>query len=109
MALYSQVDYVDGRQVIVRIGPKSQVHFERKFNITIFEYGRRRSYEQLLWLSWHALSECKQETRDFEEFLEVIDDAVHKLDTPEDPVDDRAVNPLPDPSRKAQPAATSSS
>jgi hypothetical protein len=102
------VTYVDGREVTVRIGPKSQVHYERQFNKTMFDYARgRRSIEEVYWLAWHALREVNEETREFDDFLAVIEDVEPRKDTPETPVDDQAVNPEPDPSRKVQPPETS--
>jgi hypothetical protein len=102
---YQRVSYVDGREVVVRVGPMSQVAWERHFNASVFDYGRKRTMEQTYWMTWHALCESNQETREFDDFLRVVDDINAEIDTPANPVADEAVNPEPDPTQKAQPPA----
>jgi hypothetical protein len=104
-APYQRVTYVGGREVVVRIGPKSQVAWERHFDVSFFDRNRKRTLEQNYWLTWHALIEANEETREFDDWLAVVDDYKSELDTPENPVGDEAVNPEPDPSPKAQPPA----
>jgi hypothetical protein len=101
-APYQRVTYVDGREVVVRIGPKSQVAWERHWDASMLDYNRKRTMEQTFWLTWHALCEAGAETREFDEWLAVLDDFKAELDTPDNPVADEAVNQEPDPSRKAQ-------
>lgn len=108
-APYMKVTYMDGREVVVRIGPKTQVLFERHFPaMSMLDYGRGRGrrIEHHYFLAWAALTEAKEETREFDAFLEVLEDAETVRDTPDTPVGDKAVNPEPDPSLKAQPPAT---
>lgn len=105
-APYQRVTYRDGREVVVRIGPLSQVAWERHFNTSVLDPMRKRTLEQGFWLTWHALCEANEETREFDDWLRVVDDYKNEIDTPENPVADEAVNPEPDPSRKAQPSGT---
>lgn len=105
-AQYQRVTYVDGRQVVVRIGPKSIVAWERHFDASLLDFSRPRTMEQNYWLTWHSLTEAKEETREFDDWLEVVDDYKIERDTPDNPVGDEAVNPEPDPTQKAQLSGT---
>lgn len=105
-APYQRVTYVDGREVVVRIGPKSQVAWERHFQKSMLDYRTSRTIEQNFWLTWHALNEAKEETREFDDWLGVIDEVKAVIDTPENPVGDEAVNPEPDPTRQVQLSGT---
>lgn len=102
MAQYQRVTYVDGRQVVVRIGPKSLVAWERHFKVSFLDFRQSKSIEQNYWLTWHSLTEAKEETREFDDWLDIVDNYQSVIDTPDNPVGDEAVNKEPDPTRKAQ-------
>lgn len=106
-SVYMRVTYTDSATAVVRVGPKTQIAFERHFDVAMFNYNRR--LEHTYWMCWHALHETKPDTPEFNDWLTDVDDVVYQIDTPDNPVGDEAVNPEPDPSQKAQPAATSSS
>lgn len=105
--MYLEVTYEDGRKETVRVGPKTQVLFERHFNISVFDYARKRTIEQTFFMAWQALEVAGQEPPDFEEFIGLIEDVRPTDDTPENPADDKAVNPEQDPTQKAQLEGTS--
>jgi hypothetical protein len=106
-SVYMRVTYEDGQSTVVRVGPKTQIAFERHFDVAMFKYERR--LEHMYWMCWHALSQTGTEGRGFDDWLTDVDDVTYQIDTPDNPVGDEAVNPEPDPSQKAQPAETSSS
>ena len=103
---YMKVLYEDGRETVVRIGPKTYVALERNFSISAFDYSRNRTMEQTYWLCWHALREAGKEELEFDDFLGVLEGVTSELDTPDNPVGDQAVNPEPDPTQSAQPSGT---
>lgn len=106
-APYQRVTYTDGRELVVRVGPKSQVAWERHFDMSILDYSsRKRTMEQNYWLTWHALVEAGSETREFDDWLGVVNDVKSQTDTPDNPVGDEAVNPEPDPTQRAQLSGT---
>jgi hypothetical protein len=108
-SVYMRVVYTDGREKVVRIGPKTYVAFERHFSKNAYHLTTGRTMEQTYWLPWHALHEVGEEEREFDDFLSVLEDVTAQRDTPDNPVDEQAVNPEPDPSQTAQPSGTSSS
>lgn len=102
MAAYMRATYVGGREVVVRVGPKSLVAFERQYQVSMLDYNRVRTLEQTYWPVWHALCEAGEEEREFDDWLGDMERVGAELDTPENPVGDEAVNPEPDPTQKAQ-------
>lgn len=66
-----RVTYSDGRQVNVVLRPKAQVAVERHFNKSVMDMNR---IEEMYYMAWAALSATKEEARDFDSFLDVIDD-----------------------------------
>lgn len=106
MAAFMRVTYVDGREVVIRVGPKSLVACERHFQVSMLDFGRTRTIEQFYWPAWHALHEAGKEAREFDDWLGDLDSLKNETDTPDNPVGDEAVNPEPDPTQRAQPSGT---
>lgn len=71
--------------VRVRVGPKADVLFERHFQMSMSKAGEDISAERLYYLTWAALYAAGKEGRDFESFLDVLEDV--------EPVEDELVNP----------------
>lgn len=108
-SFYFEVAYADGRKEVVRVGPKAQVLYERHFGTSFWTYTEERRVEHLHYMTWQALQVAGQTVPEFDDWIDLVEDVSTKVDTPEDPVDDRAVNPEVDPTQKAQQPETSSS
>lgn len=105
-SIYLKVEYADGRMDTVRVGPKAQVLYERHFGEGFYSYSADPRTEKLYFMAWQSLELAGQKPPEFEEFLDLLEEVTVKRDTPDDPVDDEAVNPEPDPTQKAQPLDT---
>lgn len=105
MGYFNKATYADGREVVVRVGPKSMVAYERQYKVSLLDYSKR-SLEGTYWPVWHALRESGQEELEFDDWLGVMDSVSAHLDTPDNPIADEAVNPEPDPTQKAQLSGT---
>lgn len=101
-SFYFEVTYTDGRKEVVRVGAKTQVLYEREFGKSFWTYTEERRVEHLHWITWRALQDAGQKVAEFDSWMDLVEDLATKVDTPEDPVDDRAVNPEVDPTKKAQ-------
>lgn len=101
-SIYLRVTYTDEREETVRVGPKAQVLYERNFGEGFFEYSTKPSTEKLYFMAWQSLEVAGKKPPPFEDFLDTLEEVTVKRDTPDDPVDDDAVNPEVDPTQKAQ-------
>lgn len=69
-----RVHYGDGRVADAVAGPKAQVMVERHFGTTIPKLTDGGGAEHGYYLAWAALTAAKRETREFDDFLDAIDD-----------------------------------
>lgn len=100
-SIYLKVEYADGSERTVRVGPKAQVLYERRFDDSFFSDARIR-VERQFFMAWAALDVAGDEPGEFDDWLGGIEAVRAETDTPNNPVDDRAVNPEVDPTQKAQ-------
>lgn len=64
-----KVTYLDGTVKTALVGPKQQVALERQFGISVDE---AKNAEHLYFLAYIGLSQKGEETRQFDDFLDVI-------------------------------------
>jgi hypothetical protein len=88
--LKMKVAYADGRESVVVVTPRAQVETERHFKGTD-EAGNQRIASHY-YLAWASLFYTKQETNDFEAFLDVVAD-VEEIDPKVE--DEKATDPTP--------------
>lgn len=79
-----RVKYADGREVETATKPKDLIGFERHFGIPLAD--SHGSMEHLIWMAWVSLFNAGKEPRDFDNFLEVIDE-VEQLEQEAPPAD----------------------
>jgi len=87
-----KVMYQDGKIVEVRVTPRAQVEFERHFNLTMSSLSTNPSAQHGYWLAWRALHCAGMEGREFDAFLDVIEEIEAIEGDGEDPT-----NPGPGP------------
>lgn len=69
-----KVTYSDDKEVEVKVTPKVQLAFERQYGLGLPQASKDMRNEYLFYLAWRALQFAGHETRDFEEFVDSIDD-----------------------------------
>ena len=69
-----KVVYQDGRTLEVRVTPRAQVEFERKFNTTMATFGGNPSVEHGYWLAWRSLHCAGMEGKEFDPWLDSIEE-----------------------------------
>lgn len=82
------VTYDGGAKASVKTGPKTQVAFEREFNLGLLEAfqseGKMR-FEWLYFLAWHASKTASKTQLDFDDWLGTVDTIDVEGDEPVDP------------------------
>lgn len=69
------ITYMDGREPTkVRIGPKAEVMFERKFGISMGAAKEGYSAEHFYYLTWAGLRTAGLEKLDFDDWLDLVED-----------------------------------
>lgn len=101
------VTYLDGTEIEVAAGPKAQVMAERHFGHSLLEMA---TAEEAYYLGWCALSVSGEYDKDFDTFLEVLDD----VDIPESEMekiraDQKKVMSIVSPTRPGRPSGITSS
>ncbi len=91
MKMQFEVTYSDGRKVMAVAKPKDFVAFERQFGKSIAEWRTGATMESLYYLAWSPLHRSGLEPKDFDGFLDGIDDV--ELADDEEP--DTSVDPFP--------------
>jgi hypothetical protein len=66
-----KINYHDADEVVVGLPPKVQIQFEDHFNMSLADMSRA---SHMYWLAWAAAKHANKETREFDEFLDVIID-----------------------------------
>lgn len=82
MKMVYKVTYSDGTVVQATAGPRDVVDYERQYGISFTD--DRTTAEQAYWLAWRPLNRTGKDTRDFEGFLNAIED-VESVDGTEAP------------------------
>ena len=80
-----RVTYTDGTKKEALAGPRAQVACERHFKKSIVDIGNSGSIETIYFLAWAGLHFSGQESRDFEAFLDVLDDVEDAGEEKENP------------------------
>ena len=91
-----KVRYQDGRELEVRVMPKAQVMFETHFNTTMSVVATNPSATQGYYLAWAALHCAGMEGREFDPFIEAIEEVIPQQ--PEETPDPTQTAPSPEPS-----------
>lgn len=91
-----KVTFQDGRQLEVRVMPKAQVMFERHFATSVSALAATPSAEKGYYLAWAALHCAGMEGRDFEAFLDALED-IENMEVDEE-ADPTKKGPGPEPS-----------
>ena len=63
------IHYADGRTIEVKVGPSTQVAFEREHNVGIVAIATEQKLSHVYWLGWHA----SKTGLGFDEWLETLD------------------------------------
>lgn len=77
-----RVKYADGKEVEVATRPKELIGFERTYGISLSDAER---WEHTAFMAWLCLHNRGQEPRDFDSFVDVIDEC--------EQLEDEAANP----------------
>lgn len=73
--MHLKVTYTDGRVLeSVRVTPRAEVAFEDRFNVGMSAAGDDMHMKYLYYLAWAALHYSGQEGKDFDAFIDVLDD-----------------------------------
>lgn len=91
-----KVTYQDGTEREVRVMPRAQVMFERHFTTSMSSLADQPSAERGYYLAWAALHCASMESRDFEAFLDALEDIENVGG--DDEADPTKTGPGPEPS-----------
>lgn len=74
MRMTFKVTYDDGKVVNAVAKPRDIVEFERRYKVSFMDFGRGAPMEWLYFLAWAPLHRNHKEPRDFDVFLEEVEE-----------------------------------